>query len=241
MWRDLLFQKNPMRIFERCIRGGLGKGNLGVFMARSGVGKSACLIQISLDNLLKGKNVLHFCFGQRVEKVREWYDEILDDLIHSYNLSQAIEISEEIESRRMILAYPDNVFDIDRMDAGLKRLIQHGGFLPEVVFIDGYAFETLSRSDLERMKSMAEANNLEVWFAVKTHREGFTANERGIPAPCHLIDDLLSVIVFLEPMEDSVRLRLLKDHNNPDLLDLHLLLDQNTLLIKDEVSREMRA
>ena len=241
MWRDLLSKKNPMRIFEKCIHGGLGKGNLGVFMARSGVGKSACLIQISLDNLFRGKNVLHFCFGQRVEKVREWYDEILDDLIHTYDLTQVDEIKDEIASKRMILAYTDNIFDIDRMVAGLKRLAQHGGFLPEVVFIDGYAFETLSRSDLESIKSMAETNDLEVWFAVKTHREGFTVDERGIPAPCNLMDDLLSVIVFLEPMEDSVHLRLLKDHNNPDLQDLHLLLDQNTLLIKDEVSKGLRA
>ena len=64
MWREEMSRKNPMRIFEKCIHGGLGQGNMGVIMARAGVGKTACLIQISLDNLFKGRNVLHFSRGQ---------------------------------------------------------------------------------------------------------------------------------------------------------------------------------
>lgn len=241
MWRDTMSRRNPMRIFEKCIHGGLGKGNLGVIMARAGVGKTACLIQISLENLFRGRNVLHFSIGKKVNDVRDWYNEILEDIIRSYNLNQPELIREEIESKRMILSYTDNIFSADRMETGFTRLNQLGGFVPDVVFIDGHFFDSLSRTDLERIKKMAYKNRLEIWFAVQTHREGFTMNERGIPAPCHLVDDLLSVIIFLEPFEHSVRLRLLKDHDNPNLLDLHLLLDPNTLLIKDEVAQELRS
>ncbi|MGA1790759.1 MAG: hypothetical protein ACMUIM_04685 [bacterium] len=241
MWREAMSRKNPMRIFEKCIHGGLGQGNMGVIMARAGVGKTACLIQISLDNLFKGRNVLHFSVGKKVDEVRDWYDEILEDIIRSYHLNQPDPIREEIASKRMILCYTDNMFSADRMEAGLNRLMQHGNFIPDVVLIDGHFFDSLTRADLERIKSIASDNHLEVWFSVQTHREDFMTNERGIPAPCHLVDDLLSVVVFLEPFEDSVRLCLLKDHDNPNLLELHLLLDPNTLLIKDEVAKEFRS
>jgi hypothetical protein len=241
MWRETVSRRNPMRIFEKCIHGGLGRGNLGVIMARAGVGKTACLIQISLDNLLRGRNVLHFSVGKKVDDVRDWYNELLEDIIRSYNLPQPELIREEIESKRMILSYTDNIFNADRMETGLIRLSQHGGFVPDVVFVDGHFFDSLSETDLEKIKKIADKNRLEIWFSVQTHREGFTTNERGIPAPCHLVDDLLSVIVFLEPFENSVRLRLLKDHDNPNLLDLNLLLDPNTLLIRDEVTQNLNS
>ncbi|MBN2372544.1 hypothetical protein JXL19_01990 [bacterium] len=240
MWSDAVFRKNPMRIFEKCIHGGLGKGNIGVFMSRAGVGKTACLVQISIDNMIRGQNVLHFSVGQKVDDVRDWYDEMLDNLIRSHNLAQPDRIREEIESKRMILSYTDKIFNVNRMEAGLNRLSQQGGFAPDVALIDGYPFESISRMDLDRIKRIAAENKLEIWFAVQTHRESPVINERGIPAPCHIMDDILSVIVFLEPLEDSVRLRLLKDHDNPDLLDLHLLLDINTLLIKDDLVENIK-
>jgi len=238
MWLDAISRKNPMRIFEKGIHGGLGKGNLGAIMARAGVGKTACLIQISLDNLFRGHNVLHFSVGKRVDEVRDWYNEMLEDLTRSYDLHQPEFILSEIESRRIILSYTDHIFSADRMEAGIARLREHSGFVPDVVFVDGHFFESLSRSDMERIKEIAQTHAMEIWFAVKTHREEVFVNERGIPAPCHLIDDLLSVIVFLEPFGDYVRLRLMKDHENPNVEDLHLLLDPNTLLIRDEINQE---
>ncbi|MGA1795940.1 MAG: AAA family ATPase [bacterium] len=238
MWRDAISKKNPMRIFEKGIHGGLGKGNLGAIMARAGVGKTACLIQISLDNLLRGQNVLHFSVGKRVDEVRDWYNEMLGDLTRACNLLPAESILGEIEPRRIIQSYADHMFSADRMEAGIARLKEHSGFAPDVVLVDGHFFESLSRSDIERIKDLARAHAMEVWFAVQTHREGAVVNDRGIPAPCHLVDDLLSVVVFLEPFGDSVRLRLMKDHDNPNAEDLHLLLDPNTLLIRDEISQE---
>jgi hypothetical protein len=38
--------------------------------------------------------------------------------------------------------------------------------------------------------------------------------------------------VVLEPADGAVALRALKDHDNPDLSDLHVALDPNTLLLK---------
>ena len=41
MYRKQVNEKSPLRILERSTHGGLGPGNLGVVMARAGVGKIA--------------------------------------------------------------------------------------------------------------------------------------------------------------------------------------------------------
>ncbi len=41
----------------------------------------------------------------------------------------------------------------------------------------------------------------------------------------------MSVVLTLAPGDDAVLLRALKDHDNPDLADLHVALDPKTLLL----------
>ena len=48
MYRKQVNEHSPIRILEQSIHGGLGKGNLGVVMARAGVGKTACLVHLGL-------------------------------------------------------------------------------------------------------------------------------------------------------------------------------------------------
>ena len=63
MYRKEVNAQSPLRILERSIHGGLGKGKLGVVMARAGTGKTACLVQLGLDDLMRDKNVLHIALG----------------------------------------------------------------------------------------------------------------------------------------------------------------------------------
>src|SRR5512145_2305285 len=74
MIRKEAILRSPLRILDRSIRGGLGKGHLGVIMAPEGVGKSACLVQIGLDALLRQRSVLHVAVGQSVEHVSTRYE-----------------------------------------------------------------------------------------------------------------------------------------------------------------------
>jgi hypothetical protein len=53
-----------------------------------------------------------------------------------------------------------------------------------------------------------------------------------IPPQVAAVEDLVSVILALEPGDDAVRLRALKDHDNRDLAALHVALDPRTLLLK---------
>ena len=52
-----------------------------------------------------------------------------------------------------------------------------------------------------------------------------------LPASVERVEDLVSVALALEPGDDVVLLRALKDHDNPDLTELHVALDPKTLLL----------
>ena len=53
MYRKEINEQSPLRILEQSSHGGLGRGNLGVVMARAGENKTAFLVHIALDDLLR--------------------------------------------------------------------------------------------------------------------------------------------------------------------------------------------
>src|SRR5438876_4865491 len=75
-----LIQRSPLRAFDAALAGGLGKGNLGIVIARHGAGKTPFLVGVALDHLLRGQRVLHVSLDQKVEHVREFYDQIFEEL-----------------------------------------------------------------------------------------------------------------------------------------------------------------
>ena len=58
-----LNERSPLRVFERSIHGGVGEGKVGVVCAGPGVGKTAFLVGIALDYLMRGHQVLHVAQG----------------------------------------------------------------------------------------------------------------------------------------------------------------------------------
>src|SRR5262249_57464842 len=99
-------EHSPLRILEKSCHGGLGKGNLGVVMARAGVGKTACLVQIGLDDLMRDKDVLHVALGQTLEHVQSWYDALFDDLAQRTQLEDKDAVRAQVTPRPAIKAYP---------------------------------------------------------------------------------------------------------------------------------------
>ena len=75
-----LTERSPLRVLDRSIHGGLGRGNLGVACAGAGAGKSAFLVAVALDHLLAGRQVLHVALDHPVDRVRDYYDEIFSEL-----------------------------------------------------------------------------------------------------------------------------------------------------------------
>src|SRR5512145_2884946 len=125
MIRQEAILQSPLRVLDRSIRGGLGKGHLGVIMAPAGVGKSACLVQIGLDALLRGKPVLHVALGQAVEHVSARYDALFDELAERVDLADRRGVRESIAHRRLIWSSLEGTFGAGGLDEALAAFQAH--------------------------------------------------------------------------------------------------------------------
>lgn len=221
---------SPLRILEKSSRKGLGPGNLGVLIARAGVGKTACLIHIAFDKIFRQERLVHISLEEGPEKVTSFYDVIYHDLVQALDLIDGDDYRMMIDRNRMILAYLNQSFDIDRLRTNLTNLTEKLDFRPNTLIVDGLDFEKAERIAFEGLQGIAKEFRVEIWLSALSHRHVTQTNERGIPYPCHELDDLFGLIIQLQPEPTGVFLRLLKDHDNPTISDANVRLDPNTFL-----------
>src|SRR3954454_243069 len=105
MYRKELNERNPLRLFEHSINGGLGRGNIGVVVARHGIGKTAFLVGIALDEAMRGRKALHVSLDKTVDHMRQFYDEIFMNLAHSAHLEDRPAERLDWERNRIIHPY----------------------------------------------------------------------------------------------------------------------------------------
>lgn len=224
---------SPLKILEQSSRRGLGPGNLGVLIARAGVGKTACLIHLALDKIFRGEKLIHVSLEEGPEKVTAYYNVIYFDLLKALNLGDNDEYRMRIDRNRMILAYLNRSFDLDRLESNLKNLAERLDFRPNTIIIDGLDFEKAGRGMLEGLIKTGRSFGAEIWLSALSHRHITETNERGIPHPCAAVDDLLSIIIQLVPEPSGIFLRLLKDHDRAGDPNVSVKLDPNTFLTQD--------
>jgi hypothetical protein len=226
------FQKvSPLRILEKSVHRGLGRGHLGVLMARAGVGKTACLIHIALDKLFRKEKLIHVSLVDMPEKVTSYYNVIFYDLVKALGMEGEEENKMIMDRNRMILAYLNQSFRIPRLKQNIRNLIEKIDFIPETLIVDGLDFATASADTLRGFKEIAGEFQVEIWLSALSDPANSQVNERGIPHPCSHVDEFLSMIVQLHPTPSAVLLRLLKDHNSPVMPDASVALDPNTFLV----------
>jgi len=230
MYRKELNERNPLRLFEHSIHGGLGSGNVGVVVARHGIGKTAFLVGIALDDAMRGRKVLHVSLDKTVDHMREFYDEIFMDLAHSAHLEDLASERLEMERNRMIHTYAGKSFTIHKLRHSIKFLKEYVHFEPTCLILEGFDFDRASLAEMEEFRELALELNVEMWMSAVTHR-GVPRNENGVPEPLAKLAPAVAVIVQMTDESDGVHLSLLKDHDNPNVAKLTLALDPSTMLL----------
>jgi hypothetical protein len=230
MIQDLM-KFGPLGVLEKTSHKGLGKGHLGVLIARAGVGKTACLIHIALSKLFRDQKLVHISLENAPEKVSSYYNVIFSDLLQSLGTSHLAEMKALIQQNRMILSFLNQSFEIRRLRENLANLAQRIQFVPDTLIVDGLDFSKVSEDLLGEFQEIAQTSQVEIWFSALSHKHIGDMNERGIPYPCNHVDHLFSIILQLEPSQSGILLKLLKDHENPIAAEAHVRLDPQTFMV----------
>src|SRR5262245_23555248 len=182
MYRKELNERNPLRLFEHSIHGGVGRGNIGVVVARHGIGKTAFLVAIALDDAMRGRKVLHVSLDNTVNHLREFYDEIFMDLAHSAHLEDLPTERLEMERNRMIHTYVGKSFTIPKLRHSINFQKEYAHFDPACIIVEGFDFDRATFEDLKALRQLAAEFDVEMWMSAVTHR-GVALNDHGIPEP----------------------------------------------------------
>ncbi|MBW2020938.1 MAG: cytoplasmic protein [Deltaproteobacteria bacterium] len=232
MFKKDLILRNPLRLMGHETEDILPKGGFGAVLARAGVGKTAFLVQLAFNSLLRNKNVLHISLDDPVKKVCLWYEEVFRNIAHQYNVKQTDQLWEAILPYRFIMTFKVEGFSVPKLEERLTDLTEQGIFLPHMILIDGLPFDETVRKPLSDLKTLAINHSMHVWFAVRIHRHERPGPD-GMPAPLLQVADLFEVAIQLQPVGKEIHVRGLKGGTAPSDHPA-LLLDPSTMLIKDK-------
>jgi replicative DNA helicase len=175
------------------LNGGLGRGELGVMIANTGVGKSHFLVHAGCEALRRGKNVVHYTFELSERAVGIRYDSNLchipsDEVIE--RKEDVIKMYEGMDVGRLIIKeYPTGYPSVLTIKSHIEKLLLKS-FVPSLIIID-YAdimkatrkFESL-RHELkliyEELRNLAMSLNVPVWTASQANRDAANSSIVGL-------------------------------------------------------------
>src|SRR5207245_5324433 len=170
MYRKELNERNPLRLFEHSINGGLGRGKIGVVVARHGIGKTAFLVGIALDEAMRGRKTVHVSLDKTVDHMREFYDEIFMDLAHSAQLEDLASARLEMERNRIIHTYAGKSFTIPKLRHSINFLKEYARFDPACLIVEGFDFNRALLQDMEAFRELVREFNIEMWMSAEIGR-----------------------------------------------------------------------
>ena len=221
---------SPLKILKGPEGKELGKGNMGVLIARAGLGKTSCLIHIAFDKLLDSEKLIHVSLKDSPDKVTSYYNVIFYELIKALKKENGAELRTLLDKNRIILSYLKESFDLDRLKVNLRNLAQETNFKPDTLIIDDINFSETKREIFEGFLDIAKEFQVEIWFSAISHRHITDVNEKGVPFPCNDLDDLFSIIIQLYSSEKGVFLKLLKEREDKSAPEIAVKLNPKTFL-----------
>jgi len=175
------------------LRGGLGRGEIGVVTANTGVGKSHWLVAMGANAMKAGKNVVHYTFELSETQVGLRYDSNLCGISSNDvqdNKEKVMKKYDELELGRLIIKeYPTGSASINTIRNHIEKLMMKG-FMPSMIVID-YAdvmrstrkYDSL-RHELkliyEELRNLSMDLDVPVWTASQANRDSANSDIVGL-------------------------------------------------------------
>ena len=199
--------------------------------SRAGLGKTAILVQIAMDAMLRDLKVLHVSIGEDLDKAKAWYDDIFKYIAEGSQLENSGEVKSELMRNRMIMTFKEAVFSRPKLEERLNDLVYQNIFRPDTVVIDGFNFAAADYDSIMDLKEMMAAMNVQVWFSALRHRDDDRVSSGGVPAPCHEVDGLFDTVIVVQPGKDAILLEIIKDDYDSAAGKV-LNLDPSTMMVQ---------
>jgi replicative DNA helicase len=175
------------------LNGGLGRGEIGVITANTGVGKSHFLVNIGAEALKRGKNVLHYTFELTETAVGLRYDSHLCEIPSNEVQDQKELVKNKYENmelgRLIIKEYPTGFATVFTIRSHIEKLMMKS-FMPSLIIID-YAdiMRSTRRYDsmrhelkliYEELRNLAQDLNIPIWTASQANRDSANSDVVGL-------------------------------------------------------------
>ncbi|MBN1682507.1 AAA family ATPase [Candidatus Bathyarchaeota archaeon] len=226
MVKEELNQKSPLRKLEAINNGGVGAGNIGVIASKQGIGKTAYLVHLSVDSLLRNKHVIHVSFDKKTDYISAWYEDIFTEISRKRHLESAMEVHDEMIHNRIIMNFHHN-YPIDKCIEAISAMIDSGQNGTDLVIIDGYDFNRGSIKEIDKIKAFAVDKKVEVWFSDTYYANSL--DDDGVPKNLNPFIYNFKTILTLAYEGDVLKLSVAM--HNSEIKDTGLCLDPKTLLI----------
>ncbi len=202
------------------LNGGLGRGEIGVITANTGVGKSHFLVAMGANALRAGKNVVHYTFELTETAVGLRYDSNLCNVPSNEvqdNKDSVLSKYEKMELGRLIIKeYPTGTATVQTIRNHIEKL-KLKNFMPSLIVIDyadimrsSKSYDSL-RHELkliyEELRNLAMEMNIPVWTASQANRDSAKSDIVGLENMSEAYGKAMVADVVLslsrKPMEKS--------------------------------------
>jgi replicative DNA helicase len=164
--------------------GGLGKGELGVMVAPSGIGKSWALVNVGAAAIKAGLNVIHYTLELNEAYVGLRYDAVMSGIQAQelkYNIDEVKTIVGKLPGKLIVKYYPTKGATVNSLASHLEKCRMQG-FQPDLIICDyadllrGHGKEV--RHELgniyEDLRGLAGEHEIPVWTASQANRSSLS-------------------------------------------------------------------
>lgn len=233
MNQEQITARNPLRILDKILSGRPAAGGLGLVLAPAGVGKTAFLVQIGLDAILRNKKVLHIALGQNTDHVQAWYDALFDDMVGPSRDSAIEELRTGAASNRILQTFTEKSLLPQRLEQTVELFKKHLDFQPDLLLIDGYDWQSASTiqtaAAIGAFRACAHRLEAQLWMTAQPRTSLAHNTVAALLGPCQEFEELIDVAIYLEPVGTDVGVRIIKDNGFDTIPDPHLLIHCDTL------------
>tara|TARA_Y100001938_G_scaffold29308_1_gene39723 strand:+ start:636 stop:2006 length:1371 start_codon:yes stop_codon:yes gene_type:complete len=236
---------------DKLLKGGLGKGELGVVVAPTGAGKSMALVHLGTQAIKSGLNVIHYTLELQDTVVASRYDACITgfglNALHGLK-DEIYEKIKDMSGGLIVKEYPTKSASTQTLRSHLEKLRKREVPIDMIIVDYGDLLRPVSmqkekRNELEsiyeEMRGIAQEYECPVWTASQTNRSGLNAEVITMESiseafnKCFVADFICSISRTAEDkVANTARMFVAKNRNGPDGLVYPMYMDTRNIELK---------